>query len=75
MKHKLLRYLTFSALSLSLVIGSPAAAIAQTGTTPTETETCYAMTMTSGATTQTAGYTETTQTGPTTAVCQRNACT
>jgi len=71
MKYKILRYCTSFALALSMVGTVPALALADSVTVPVsvnENEACYTLTLTSGVSTQTAGYTETTQAGPTTAL-------
>lgn len=71
MKYKILRYCTSFTLALSMIGAVPALALADSATVPVgtgETEACYTLTLTSGASTQTAGYTETTQIGPLTAL-------
>lgn len=69
--NNILNKLTFSTLALALVIGSPAFSLASAVTTDgevTEANSCYTLTLTSDGNTQTAGYTETAQTGPETAL-------
>lgn len=70
MKQTLGNTLIASIVAVSLV-AVPALALAQVTTSPgvaTETETCYVTTIVSNAGTQTAGYTETLQAGPETAL-------